>query len=273
MTAKRRRNYAVSSETAEQKGANYERDVFSLFRSTGQRCEHNVILQGARGKHQIDIVVYLDVGAGRHWWLVECKNWARPVGKREVAAFRAILDDIGADHGYFLSEAGFQDGAVQFAHTLNLSLCTLADLTARFVREQLAPDYRQSKAFWCIVKPEDDWGNMDSQAVASLHSKNDHSIADHILEIHVMREGVVRGVIPADKCRAFITQAGILELSVPWDVLHFCGAELEAIPLDGGGFHLTGKTTLGESVDGSYQLVFRTLAGPVYANAFVPWFK
>lgn len=259
--------------TTESKWATYEQDVFALFRSTGHWCEHDVTLNGARGKHQIDIVVYLDIGAGRHWWLVECKNWARPVGKREVAAFRAILDDLGADHGYFLSEAGFQNGAIQFAETLNLSLCNLKELTARFVRAQLVPDYRQSKVFWCTVKEEDDLGNMDSEAVVQLHSMSGISIAEHILDIHIMREGAVRGVIPTEKCCRFITEAGILEVSVPWDILHFCGAELEAVPLDSGGVHLTGKTTKGELVCGSYQLVFRTLAGPVYVNAFVPLFK
>ncbi|MGB4781514.1 restriction endonuclease [Candidatus Methylomirabilis sp.] len=251
----------------------YERAVLSLFKSTGYRCEHDVTLQGARGRHQVDVVVHVETIIGFHPWLVECKNWGRPVGKREVAAFRTIVEDVGADHGYLVSKAGFQDGALQLARTLNISLTNLAELTTRFTEEQLLPDHKQSREFWCSIETADDLGNMDSEAIVELHSRAGLSVPDHLIELHVIRKGVYHAVLPADICNKFITPKGTLRVSVPWDILHFCGAEPELIPLDGGGVHATGKTTSGEWISGPYQLVFRTLAGPVNAGAYVTDYK
>jgi hypothetical protein len=61
---------------------------------------------------------------------VECKAWQSNVPKEKVAALSAILQDIGADRGFLLSEKGFQSGALRMAEKSNITLTSLADLAS-----------------------------------------------------------------------------------------------------------------------------------------------
>jgi hypothetical protein len=248
----------------------YEYEAYTLFCSTGHYCQKDVIVQGARGSHQIDVLVDLNMTPEGHRWLVECKHRSRRIGKQEVLAFKTVIDDVGADHGYILSEQGFQKGAVTMARIFNISLVSLSQLREQFVREQLMPDYRQSKFFWATVKEEDDWGNMDSEAIVELKPRGALSVQDSIIEIHIVREGFLHQVIPKQSCGRWLTQEGTFRIGLPWEIPNL---DLEAIPLDSGGHHLTGKTTDGMYVCGHYRVIFRTLTGPISVNAWVPTFK
>lgn len=248
----------------------YEYEAYKLFSSTGHHCEKDVIVQGARGAHQIDVLINLNILPEGHRWLIECKHWSRPVGKHEVQAFKTVIDDVGADHGYILSEQGFQKGAISMASTFNISLSSLYHLQDRFVREQLVQDHPQSRSFFATVKEEDDWGNMDSEAIVELRSAGSLSVADNLIEVHIIREGFLHRIISTEDCKKWLTQKGTFLISLPWDIPKL---DLEAIPLDSGRVHLTGKTTNGMLVCGHYRIIFRTLAGPISVNAYVPLFK
>lgn len=79
----------------------------------------------ARGDVNVD--VWADDGASPpNVLIVECKQWARPVTKNVVHAFRAVTGDSGANTGLLVSSAGFQDGAVQAAAYSNVRLLTWA---------------------------------------------------------------------------------------------------------------------------------------------------
>jgi hypothetical protein len=111
---------------------------------------------------------------------------------------------------------------------------------------------------------------MDSEAIVELKSRDDLSVADNIIEVHILREGFLHRVIPRQSCGKWITQDGTFRIGLPWEIP---GLDLEAIPLNSGGCHMTGKTTDGMYVDGHYRVIFRTLSGPVSVNAWVPTFK
>ena len=98
----------MSNNTSTKPWQIYENSAYDLFRSTGYPCRKDIVMQGSRGTHQIDIIVDFTVLIGNHICIVECKNWSRPVGTREIMAFKTVIDDLGADHGYLLSESGFQ---------------------------------------------------------------------------------------------------------------------------------------------------------------------
>lgn len=243
----------------------YELSAYDLLRSTGYLCQRDLVVRGVRGTHQIDIVVSLNVLIGNYRWLVECKHWSRPVGKKELLAFKTIIDDVGADHGFLLSENGFQKGARGMAHTLNISLYSLPELSDHFVQEQLDLQHRQSEEFRVTVVHEEDIGNLDSEAIIELIPVNNLSIEAYIIEIHIIRDGVFNCIIPKEVALKRITAEGVLRISLPWDLPRLCGVEL-ASPF-------WGKTKEGMSLDGSYRVVFRTLAGPVALETYVPTFK
>lgn len=248
----------------------YEQRTYEVFCSTGHICEKDVVIQGARGSHQIDVLVNLNIFPPGHRWLIECKNWSRRVGKREVQAFKTVIDDIGADHGYLLSEHGFQKGAMEMASKFNISLSSLSAIENQFLIEQKTPLHPQSRTYWASVKEEDDWGNMDSEAIIELRSTVARSVQDDIIEIHIFRGPTFQSLISKDKAIQKITTEGTIRLCLPGDIPNL---NWEAIPFENGGFHLTGKTTNGMDICGPYTVVFRTLTGPVYVDTFVPLYK
>lgn len=258
---------STNSETSWQA---YEQRAYEVFCSTGHVCGKDEVIEGARGSHQIDVLVNLNLFPLGHRWLIECKNWSRRVGKREVHAFKTVIDDIGADHGYILSEHGFQKGAIEMANKFNISLCSLSELENQFQMEQLKPLHPQSRIYWASVKEEDDWGNMDSEAILELRTTVPRSVRDDIIEIHIFRGSNFKRLISKEKAMQKLTNEGTLRLCLPGDIPHL---DWEAIPLEAGGVHLTGKTNDGMQISGPYTVVFRTLTGPVYVDAFVPLYK
>ncbi|MCU1532314.1 MAG: restriction endonuclease [Arthrobacter sp.] len=106
----------------------YQERVAAFFRVLGLEAETNVALSGARGVHDIDVIVRSTHGGMNLLWLVECKLWKRRVSKLHVLGLQKIVEDIGADRGLLLSESGFQSGARSAAMNSNLLLTSLEEL-------------------------------------------------------------------------------------------------------------------------------------------------
>lgn len=107
----------------------YQEQAAEFFRKLGMDVEVEGRLAGVRGTHIIDVVA-----RGSHLgidftWIVECKAWTSNVPKEKVAALISILQDVGADRGFLLSERGFQSGALRMAEKSNVTLTSLADLS------------------------------------------------------------------------------------------------------------------------------------------------
>ena len=75
----------------------------------------DVVLPGARGDHQIDLYWEFSTAGILHRVAVECKDYNRNVSKERIAAFRAVLDDIGGIRGIYATKIGYQSGAKEFA--------------------------------------------------------------------------------------------------------------------------------------------------------------
>jgi Restriction endonuclease len=119
-------------------GAAYQEQVAEFFRSRGLSVEIEYKVEGARAKHQIDVWATGHLYGLPIRWAVECKDWATNIPKERVVALYSIVQDVGADHGFLLSEKGFQSGAIQFACRTNItlsSIANLAEITSAFVRE------------------------------------------------------------------------------------------------------------------------------------------
>ncbi len=85
------------------------------------KVQHNVILKGLGGiEHQIDVYWEFTVAGVLHRTAVECKDYNRNVSKERIAAFRAVLDDIGGIRGIYATKIGYQSGAKEFAKQHNI---------------------------------------------------------------------------------------------------------------------------------------------------------
>ncbi len=106
----------------------YQEATASYYRELGLIAETDASLDGARGKHSVDVAVRGYRAGVEFLWIVECKYWNRRVPKATVATLSAIVSDIGADRGIILSKRGFQSGAPAMAHSSNITLTSLEEV-------------------------------------------------------------------------------------------------------------------------------------------------
>lgn len=106
----------------------YQQQAADFFQKFGLTAyvEHEV--EGVRGVHTVDVYVEGSFHGILFRWVVECKAWKSNVPKEKVMALASIVQDVGADRGFLLSETGFQSGAVRAARKTNVTLSSLEDL-------------------------------------------------------------------------------------------------------------------------------------------------
>lgn len=119
------------------KGRNYEILARAIFQQLhdqdvvpGVVVEHNVIKQGAKTKHQIDVYWEFTVGGISYRAVVQAKNWADPVDQGEVLKFEAVLRDLpGQPRGIMVTANGYQRGAVDVAAACRIAIYELKEET------------------------------------------------------------------------------------------------------------------------------------------------
>lgn len=106
----------------------YQKEATSFFQSLGFDSKMEEVVEGVRGKHKVDVWVTGKLHGIPFRWVVECKDWKTNVPKEKVMALLSIIQDVGADRGFLLSETGFQSGAIRAVRDTNITLTNLIDL-------------------------------------------------------------------------------------------------------------------------------------------------
>lgn len=128
----------------------YQVKVAEFFSGIGLHTEIECEVQGARGVHEIDVYAVGIFSGIEFKWAIECKAWKSNIPKEKVLALSAIVQDIGADRGFLMSEVGFQSGAIRSSQTSNITLSSIEDLSviaANFESTSLL-----GKTAWNILK-------------------------------------------------------------------------------------------------------------------------
>lgn len=128
----------------------YQDQAAEFFSRLGLNTNIEYELKGARGVHVVDVYASGSFNGIAFNWVVECKAWKSNIPKEKVMALSAIVQDVGADRGFLLSEIGFQSGAIRAARSTNITLTSLADLS--FSTERFAVDTLIGKKNWEIQK-------------------------------------------------------------------------------------------------------------------------
>lgn len=89
--------------------------------------KHNVNIQGKCTKHQIDLYWEIKKGKNIKRFLVEAKDYSRPISKDKIGTFIAVIDDIPNSVGIFIAKSGFQKGAKEWAEKKKIQLYELRD--------------------------------------------------------------------------------------------------------------------------------------------------
>lgn len=124
----------------------FQEKICGHFNSLGARAETNVTVKGTRTQHDIDILVESKFLGQNILWIFEAKKWNDRVNKLHVLALRTIVNDIGADRGFIISEKGFQSGAIEAAKDTNISLSTLEQIieeTKHYIQAEAIKAYQK----------------------------------------------------------------------------------------------------------------------------------
>lgn len=117
----------------------FQEEICTHFKSLGFESVTNKTLEGVRTNHNIDIFVNTKFLGQDVKWIIEAKKWKSKINKLQILALRTIVDEIGADRGFIISENGFQKGAIEATKNTNITLLTFEELKA------LTTDYLHSK--------------------------------------------------------------------------------------------------------------------------------
>ncbi|MDX3579361.1 MULTISPECIES: restriction endonuclease [Streptomyces] len=143
----------------------YQQEVSSFLSELGFNTRIDETIEGARGRHDIDVVARLSIAGVDILWLVECKAWQRRIPKERILTLQGIVDDIGADRGLVFSESGFQAGAIRATQNTNITLTSLEDFRLNFqdevsatkakvLDERIARLMKAYEAVWDLADPE-----------------------------------------------------------------------------------------------------------------------
>lgn len=145
-TLKPYRRQAITLRVVMKPWMQYQEDAATFFRSLGLQAEVETTVKGTRGEHDVDVLVKGNLHGVNFVWIVECKAWRSNIPKEKVMALAAIVDDVGADRGFLLSEVGFQSGAIQQARKRSITLTSIQDL--REVATESAIGHALARLAW-----------------------------------------------------------------------------------------------------------------------------
>lgn len=124
----------------------FQEEICDYFNSIGAESKTNVTIKGVRTTHDIDILVQTKFLGQDLLWVIEAKKWKYKVNKLQVLGLRTIVDDIGADRGFIISEVGFQKGAIEASNNTNIKLKTFNELktdTKDLVESEILKSYKK----------------------------------------------------------------------------------------------------------------------------------
>jgi HJR/Mrr/RecB family endonuclease len=88
----------------------YELEKFAaqVFAKMGYRVAHT----GHTGDHGVDVKLINPQGQVE---IVQCKQWNKPVGEKDIRDLRGAMADEGAVRGFFWAPGGFTEPAIRWA--------------------------------------------------------------------------------------------------------------------------------------------------------------
>ena len=172
----------------------YQADAAAYFSSLGLRTEVGAKIDGARGRHEIDVLVTGRIFGLNLRWVLECQHWSSNIPKEKVLALQAIVQDVGADRGILLSEIGFQSGAIRVANLPNITLTSLADLRSQ-TPQPIAEEVVVS-LHWRLTRVSSRLSRMHRSQKENAHVTPALSEKAKIMFIDSAFEEALRGELP-----------------------------------------------------------------------------
>jgi len=159
--------------------------------------ESNKILHGKRGAtRQIDVYWEFLAGAKAYKCAIETKHWDKPVSRRELSKFRAVLEDLhGQPKGVFVASSGYQEGARSYAERYGIEVyifpftieMTNDDITFFIPKfEHIAPVFDEEWIAHVLMPKLREGGSLEVNAQSpddQTHLFDEHCAAKTVREV------------------------------------------------------------------------------------------
>lgn len=94
--------------------------------------QHDVSLQSKTVSHQIDVYWKFEIGGIVYESVIQAKGWNSRVDQGKLIEFKGVLDDLpGQPRGIFVTRAGYQSGALDFANAHGIVLFELEQISSK----------------------------------------------------------------------------------------------------------------------------------------------
>jgi restriction system protein len=107
-------------------------EVGRLLQECGFSVEIERKVRTVRGEVELDVYAQEEVKGRKYSIVCECKHWKARIPQNVVHGFRTVVADMGANIGYIVSLAGFQEGAFEASALTNVELVTWQELQSKF---------------------------------------------------------------------------------------------------------------------------------------------
>lgn len=109
----------------------FEQIVTQIHKTLSPKAEvvhdDRIFGQDSKKKRQIDISIRQTIGPHRILIIVQCRHYKRKIDVNGVGEFATVIKDVHANMGVMVSNAGFTDGAINLAKSMNINLCSIFD--------------------------------------------------------------------------------------------------------------------------------------------------
>ena len=108
--------------------------VCLLLLQSGFEAEIEKMVSTPRGEIEIDVFAIDPRSIDKIIYVVECKNWSKPVNQSVIHSFTTVMSETGSNIGYIVSKAGFQNGAVRYTNYTNIKLFSFIELQNHYYK-------------------------------------------------------------------------------------------------------------------------------------------
>ena len=117
-------------EKKKPKWKRFEEAVTSIQKNIAPNAQisHDVKMKGKSGvDRQIDVAIQYNIGQYNILVIVDCKDWKNPADIGDVGQFIDMVEDVGANKGALICNAGFTNGAKKRAKEKGIDLLRVID--------------------------------------------------------------------------------------------------------------------------------------------------
>lgn len=112
-----------------------QRGVCRILNEVGINASLEQSLDTPRGTVEVDVYGIDENSVEKIKYIIECKNWGKPVPQHVIHSFTTVLHETGGHIGILISKEGFQAGALKYIQSTNIVALSFDEFQKRYFKQ------------------------------------------------------------------------------------------------------------------------------------------